>query len=282
MRWSISMYVGETPFQFAPAPGVANPVLTGGDVTDVPAVFVADPFIARHAGGWFMFFEVLNRQTGRGEIGLATSRDGFDWAYRQIVLREPFHLSYPYVFEWEGAFYMIPEALRTGTIPLYKARSFPMQWSRAGAFDGVKGADPSLVYFEGRWWLFVCATPWQHDTLRLYSAETLRGPWTEHPQSPLVEADPRIARPAGRLIARVGRLIRYAQECVPTYGRQVRAFEITTLTPTAYAEHEHPRSPILTASGAGWNKDGMHHIDPHLLSPGRWLACVDGHTMRSV
>lgn len=278
MIWSIGIYIGDSAFQFAPPPGVVNPVLTRGDVSDVPAAFVADPFMVRHGDGWSMFFEVMNRQTGRGEIGLAVSDDGFAWSYRQIVLREPFHLSYPYVFEREGAYYMIPEALRSGTILLYKAHSFPTRWSCVGAFEGVKGADPSVVYVEGRWWLFVCATPRAHDTLRLYTAEALHGPWTEHPQSPLVEADPHIARPAGRVIAHEGRLIRYAQDCFPTYGRQVRAFDITTLTPTAYVENEHPASPVLTASGSGWNKDGMHHIDPHPLAPGRWIACVDGHT----
>ena len=95
--------------------------------------------------------------------------------------------------------------------------------------------------------------------------------------SDIVEVDARRARPAGRLIHTAGRLIRYAQDCVPSYGGQVRAFEITTLTSTTYVEREHPRSPILTATGSGWNTSGMHHVDPHLLPEGRWLACVDGH-----
>ena len=277
MIWSIGIYEGPSPFTLAPPPGVENPVLTRQDVTDVPTAFVADPFMVRHQGGWYMFFEVMNRQTWRGEVGLATSGDGYAWTYRQIVLREPFHLSYPYVFEWEGAYYMIPEALRTGTILLYKAHTFPTGWSCVGSFSGVKGADPSIVHVDGTWWLFVCATPRDHDTLRLYHADTLQGPWTEHPQSPLVEADARAARPAGRILTEAGHLIRYAQVCLPTYGWQVRAFEITTLTPTTYREQEHPQSPILTASESGWNKDGMHHLDPHRLASGQWIACVDGH-----
>jgi hypothetical protein len=39
-----------------------------------------------------------------GEIGLATSEDGLKWDYKQVVLNEPFHLSYPYVFEWQVRF----------------------------------------------------------------------------------------------------------------------------------------------------------------------------------
>ena len=28
--------------------------------------------------------------------------------------------------------------------------------------------------------------------------------------------------------------------------------------------------------GAGWNRDGMHHIDAHRAPEGDWIACVDG------
>jgi hypothetical protein len=73
------------------------------------------------------------------------------------------------------------------------------------------------------------------------------------------------------------RIIRYAQDDAPFYGRQVRAFEITTLTTTQYAEREVPESPVLQPSGGGWNAKGMHHIDPHRLDDTHWLASVDGH-----
>lgn len=49
-------------------------------------------------GRWYMFFEVMNQDSDRGEIGLALSDDGIHWEYSQIVLVEPFHLSYPHVF----------------------------------------------------------------------------------------------------------------------------------------------------------------------------------------
>ncbi len=70
-------------------------MLTFRDVTDAPAWFVADPFMIRRNDQWAMYFEVFRADTRRGEIGLATSRDGRTWAYREIVLREPFHLSFP-------------------------------------------------------------------------------------------------------------------------------------------------------------------------------------------
>ncbi len=184
--WSIGIYTGDSPFQLQPPANEANPVLTNADVTDVPAEFVADPFMINHAGRWHMFFEVKNSETERGEIGLATSDDAFSWTYQQIVLKEPFHLSYPYVFEWQGEHYMIPETLGAAAVCLYKADDFPMRWSRQPKLIDGAYADPSIVRFDDLWWLFVCSKPYGHDMLRLYFARDLDGPWKEHPRSPII------------------------------------------------------------------------------------------------
>ena len=269
--WSIAIYTGTTPFNLQPAP----PVLTKADVTDIPADFVADPFMLHRDNTWYMFFEVWHSQTQLGEIGLATSNDALTWTYDRIVLKEPFHLSYPHVFEWHGVPYMIPETLNAGAVCLYKALDFPYRWSVVARLIEGQLADPSLVRFDDRWWLFACSTPYQHDTLRLYFADELTGPWTEHPKSPLIQNDKCRARPAGRILNFDNRLFRFAQECTPHYGSGVRAFEITKLTTDSYAEVE-LAIPILKASGTGWNASGMHHIDAHQQPNGQWLACVDG------
>src|SRR4029077_11593701 len=108
--WSIGIYRGDSPFRLAPPPGIKNPVLTVADVSDVPASLLADPFMLGVNGTWHMFFEVMNWRRNLGEIGHATSEDCERWVYRQIVLTEPFHLSYPYVFRWLDDYYMIPES----------------------------------------------------------------------------------------------------------------------------------------------------------------------------
>jgi hypothetical protein len=142
-------------------------------------------------------------------------------------------------------------------------------------------ADASLCRYEERWWLFTDASPsMTHDTLRLYYADELRGPWSEHPASPIIAHNPHIARPAGRLIVRNNRVLRYTQDCSPVYGTQVRGFEITTLTTARYHERALSQTPVLAGSGAGWNASGMHHIDAHQLENGQWLACVDGFCWR--
>ncbi|HJZ58472.1 MAG TPA: hypothetical protein VKE74_26255, partial [Gemmataceae bacterium] len=87
---------------------------------------------------------------------------------------------------------------------------------------------------------------------------------------------PRIARPGGRVVVDRKRVVRYTQTCIPHYGTAVRAFEVTELMPKTYAERELGPAPMLGPAGAGWNACGMHHIDPHPLDGGGWVACVDG------
>ncbi len=276
-HWSIGVYFGESPLHFA-SPAVNNPVLSSKDVTDVPAAFVADPFMLQVNGTWYLFFEVANQQAGKGEIGLAVSEDGLRWVYQQIVLAEPFHLSYPYVFEWLGEHYMIPESHQAGAIRLYKAVKFPTRWSLVkNLVGGLTFNDPSIFRHQDKWWLFVETDPdIKCDTLRLYYADDLMGPWAEHPKSPVIKGDPHIARPAGRVLSIDDRVIRYTQDCYPIYGTQVRAFEINELSATGYGEREVFESPVLAGGGIGWNESGMHHIDPHCLEDGKWMACVDG------
>ena len=276
--WSIGIFSGPSPYELHPAPGVINPVLTRDHVSDVPAVLVADPFMLKTAGGWHMFFEVMNARTAKGEIGLAVSEDTARWTYRTIVLAERFHLSYPYVFEWKGEQYMIPESYEANEVRLYRARRFPDHWTHVETLlRGPALVDTSIVYVDGRWWMLVQDSPMpRHDRLRLYGADVLFGPWREHPASPIVDGDPRAARPAGRRVVHRDRILRFAQDCDGAYGLAVRAFEVDTLTAEIYKDCQVGPDPILGGSGSGWNGGGMHHVDAHQVAPEHWIAAVDG------
>jgi hypothetical protein len=279
--WAIGIYAGASPERLAPAEGLRNPVLTPGDVNDMAADLIADPFILRADGAWHMFFEAMSRAENLGRIALATSGDGYRWEYRGVVLRESFHLSYPHVFEWQGEHYMTPEACQSGALRLYRARRFPDRWEWVGnLLEGGIFVDPSPFPYDGRWWMFVETSAQQkNDTLRLYLAERPEGPWREHPASPVVAGDPRAARPAGRVVVDGRRVIRFAQDCGEVYGRSVRAYELTRLTTAECEERPLGSKPVLAGSGRGWNRLGMHHVDAHRLENGHWLACVDGWTI---
>jgi len=279
--FSIGIYQGKDLFSLNAANNVINPVLSANDIKGVPAASVADPFVILTNQKRYMFFEVYNKINRRGEIGLATSQDGFKWSYECIVLREPFHLSYPYVFNWENNFFMIPESMCNG-IKLYKAKQFPHKWEFISLlFDGDGFVDSSIFCFKEKWWLFTAKSQKTSNpkTLYLFWADKPTGPWREHLKSPIVELNDNISRPAGKVILINGRPIRFAQDGMPEYGSNIRAFEILELSSKKYIEREIWAEPIVSGGDKPWNAGGMHHIDAHFEPGGNLIAYVDGWYM---
>jgi hypothetical protein len=270
-RWSIGVYRGPTPFDLTPESPA--PSLTAQDL-GIDAEFVADPFLLARGERLFLFFEAWRRGTGQGDIGWAERTSGGAWRFGGIALDEPFHLSYPFVFEHDGEVYMIPESREAREVRLYVARPFPNRFEQRAVLLSGRFADTSLVRWHGRFYLF---TSPDNGTLELYHADALEGPYRRHPRSPIVSGDATAARPGGRPILWRDRLIRLAQCDRPVYGTSVRAFEITELTQSSYAERPLGPDPLLAGRGAGWNAAGMHHMDALLNSRGV-LAVVDGWT----
>ena len=264
--------VTESPLKIGNPTNIINPVMTAAKVTDVTATFVADPFLYKEGSDFFMFFEVLNATRGLGEIGVASSKNAIDWKYEKIVLRESFHLSYPYIFSVNGKHYMIPESSQSQSVRIYEATNFPYEWKFVSTLlSGAKFLDPSVFYHNNLWWMFVGVG----QDCRLYYSPNLLSGWKPHPKSPIVLGALSHSRPGGRVIAFDGdRIVRFVQKSDVSYGEQLRAYQVDLMTTTAYAEHEIAESPLLVPSGVGWNAAGMHNFDP-LWNGRQWIGTVD-------
>jgi hypothetical protein len=138
--------------------------------------------------------------------------------------------------------------------------------------------DSTIFFSDGTWWLFTSQIgkgP-EDQTLHLYYAAEPTGNWVEHPQSPIKGVKTNLTRCGGRVIRYKNKLIRFAQNGLPAYGTDVRAFEVLQLSRKEYREKEMSMKPILRGSGKSWNQGGMHHIDAQCIEDGKWLASVDG------
>lgn len=276
-----------------PDSAVTNPVLTASDVTDENASFVADPYLYvpdsnDNFSDWQMFFETA-RSNG-AVIGHATSPDnGLTWNYNQTVINADSHLSMPHVFRSEGDYYLIANRKQNDYLPLYRAETWPTDWTEVNQWlsSGPSEFKDHLLYWkdaESRWYLLNGTDDGGNNGgIRVYysnqneSIENIT--WNAHPENPVVSGRPSAARAAGRgHILNDGEIVAFFQDTVAEYGDKARAFEITTLTTTSYADSEYSQSPILEESGAGWNSDRMHHYDPWWVeSEDKWRAAVDGY-----
>ncbi|USZ69743.1 hypothetical protein NGM10_16730 (plasmid) [Halorussus salilacus] len=275
------------PFRPRPLASAANPVLTVADVHDYgDAEFVADPFLfASETDGWNLFFEVYNRdRTPTGVIGHATSGDaGRSWTYTGVVLRDEVHLAFPYVFEWNGSYFMIPDRWnreRAAPIRVFRTDSLPDGWRPVSTVVAPDRqlADCVAFRWNDRWWALLGSDDGRYELEAYYTDDLLADGWTPHDDNPVVSGRPTAARPAGRPIVGEDSVLVFFQDCAAQYGDRVRAYEIDRLAPDEYADSERPESPILEGTGRalGWNGGRMHHVDPWDTGDG-WLCAVDGN-----
>lgn len=199
-----------------------------------------DPFVIQRDGRTFVFVEEKLYATGRGHIACLELGNGGELLSHRVVLEREFHLSYPFLFEHEGALYMIPESAASGTVDLYRCARFPYSWElQHSLLEGVYAVDATLLQHEGRSWLFANIKEEggsSLNALHLFGAPSpLSRQWQPHPANPVVR-DISSARPAGRIFRQGGELIRPSQDSSRRYGGAIKFNRILKLSEDAYAE----------------------------------------------
>lgn len=232
--------------------------------------FYADPFPINVDGRDWVLVEDLEHRTGKGVISAVPFDARGPRGTPVPVLEQPFHLSYPFVFEHGGSVWMIPESSANRTVDLYRATRFPEGWVReATLLDGVEASDATPFRHGDRWWMTATVRDRggsYSDALHLWSADALPGPWTPHPGNPVL-IDLATARPAGRVVRRGGRLIRPVQDCTGGYGSALGLAEIVRL------DERHFEQVLRARIGPGplWPGRRLHTLN----RAGR-LECIDG------
>jgi|WetSurMetagenome_2_1015567.scaffolds.fasta_scaffold46126_2 hypothetical protein len=203
--------------------------------------FWADPHIIYREPNFYVFIEEYPYRTKRGHISVIEMDRNGNYKPPIPVLREDSHLSFPFVFDWMGQYYMIPESSERKTIDLYECIVFPDRWQyKMTLMKDVKAVDSTVFYIHGKWWLFTAmaeqeaAAP-QVELFLFYSTELFTDQWDPHPMNPIV-SDVKKARGAGSILLKAERLLRPSQYCSSTYGYGFDLNEIDILSETEYSE----------------------------------------------
>ncbi len=200
----------------------------------------ADPFIIQKGARYYVFVEEKPYALGRGHIACLSLDGEGSLLEHRVVLERPYHLSYPFLFEYEQALYMLPESAAHRTLDVYRCTHFPDEWQFVKTLmSDVYAVDATLLAWDRKWWLFVNlkeAGGSSLDALHLfYADQPLAERWIPHPRNPIVR-DVHSARPAGRILVTEAGLIRPSQDSARRYGYALRFNRITKLTATEYQE----------------------------------------------
>lgn len=203
--------------------------------------FLADPFGMWRDGRLYLFAEAYDYRTRRGNIVAYVLDADLNVLEHRTVLDEPWHLSYPNVFEADGEIWMLPEGYKSGKLTLYRAVEFPWRWEAVPEFTFPCAAiDPSPLFYHDRWWMFY--TPpapkaARTSALMLAKADRLTGPW-ENVSEEAIRVDKSGARMGGTPFFLDDKLVLPTQDCSQTYGGALR---LLTMSPDTLS------SPALSA-----------------------------------
>lgn len=232
-------------------------------VPNPPGSYLADPFLVERDGRTVCYVEEFDLKSEHGRISWLDLGDGTDTPeYCGTLIEEPYHMSFPFTFEYQGQLYMVPETFEAGEISLYGCLEFPDRWERTGTLmDNVEASDTMIFEQAGRWWMLTNLRP--EGALdffsRLYvfwSDNPTSSGWTPHPLNPvIIDADG--GRNGGLLRDGDDQIFRVGQEqSLMTYGAGWSVSLIRALDPQQYDE-----STLTTAKPTtSGHIVGGHHV----------------------
>lgn len=204
--------------------------------------FWADPFVIEKEENYYIFFEEGKYPGYKGQLAIIRINPDGTCNQPQVILEKSYHLSYPFIFEDHGNYYLIPETSANKTVELYHCKKFPFEWEFSKyLMKDVTLQDPTLFFYNDTWWLFVTTkTPKSSSSndqlLIYYSRDLFLGDWAPHAGNPVV-TDVSNCRPAGKIFMEDNKIFRPAQNNASIqYGYSIKINEIELLTTTEFKE----------------------------------------------
>ena len=232
----------------------------GIKIKNPPNHFLADPFVVSTENENYCFVEDYDYQTSRGCISVYKLTEKESKKVGEAIV-EPFHMSYPYVFEYQSKYYMCPETCENRDIRLYECESFPLKWKlKKIIMSGVTAVDSTIFEKDGIWWLFTNIDPTNcgdifSELYIFFSDNPLTDKWTPHPMNPIF-VDSRKARMGG-ILYDDGSVYRVSQQQgFDMYGKSCAINYISHLSKTGYVENM-----VFKINPNFFNRlKGTHHI----------------------
>lgn len=230
-----------------------------------PITIEADPFLFVHKEVLYLFFE-SKKFNEPAEIKMVSTNDLKTWSKPRTVLKENFHLSYPFIFEDNGIVYMIPETCEDNCIRLYQANQDLTHFTlkkklitQSPRHDiNINFSDSSIIQRNNIYYLMTTVNYSGTNTLELYTSDSLFGEYKKHPKSPILR-DNKLGRNGGCLFEYKGSLYRPSQDCTNRYGDDVQISKIEELSLAEYSERVIINN--LLSSKLPFYKDGGHHCN---------------------
>jgi len=183
-----------------------------------PHEWFADPFPFEWQGRFYIFVEKMRMWRGLGNIAVSeVDKHGRITRFKDVLV-EPFHLSYPNVFSYDGEVYMIPESGTNGDIRLYRASRFPVEWKLVKVLTlGANYVDTSFVRKISADTAILNTQNWDTRQSVYFKFDLRNLELIRLPDSPQMMNE----RNGGNVFDEAGSSYRVLQDCSKRYGERI-------------------------------------------------------------
>jgi hypothetical protein len=231
--------------------------------------FFADPFIVSYNNKDIIFLEDYSYKEKKAVISAVEILSNKEYNFLGSVIKEDFHLSYPYVFEFENELYMIPESSGDKSIRLYKCLNFPLNWEyQYNLISNIDAVDTTMHFINGKYWLLTNSnhnTTEHNSILECYYADSpLSKQWHAHTRNPILFQNG--GRNGGYVLSKKKNFLISQKYGYDRYGKSLEIKEIKKIT-----EKDFEINKVMDVNPNFDSKFiGLHH-----LSSNQAYTCFD-------
>lgn len=227
--------------------------------------YFADPFVINKKNKNYIFVEEFIKSINKGVIStIELDKEGNQRLYRNII-KESFHLSFPYIFEFKNSLYMVPESNEAKCIRLYKCIKFPNKWQYCyNLMNNINCVDSIIFKKSNYYWLINTLSNKNDFSSQLnifYSKSPISKKWKAHKKNPVI-FDSTKGRNAGIIIRnnniyRISQSYGYNNHGIMQYGQSTSINKIIKINNNDYKEI------VVKKINPIFKKDivGTHHLN---------------------
>lgn len=216
--------------------------------------WAADPFLFEYQGKTYIFAELYDYIRRRGVLGYCELKNGKNTRWKPVI-KEKYHLSYPYIVKKGKDIFVLPEAGASNSLYYYRAIKFPEKWVKERILrDNVKFADTTPIKWKDNFYgLAYDVQHEEHYCLWLLDFED------KEKDQKIIFDSIGYRRPAGKVFKYREKNIRPAQNCENQYGEGLIFYEYHISDKIEYSEKEICRLfPEDLNFSRSMLMDGMH------------------------
>jgi hypothetical protein len=192
----------------------------------------ADPFLISHDSTHFIFFEEINNKLGH--ISLVKIKKETS-EYIGVIIKENFHLSFPFVFKSNDRYFMIPESCNDKSLRLYESINFPIEWKfKMKLMEDVDLADSIIIQSNGIYFILTSERiEGYHNSYKIFFSKNLESrSWKPHKLNPIMVTS--YSRNAGMFFDKGKIILVFQQYGFNSYGDNVKFYQLNELTTSSF------------------------------------------------